>query len=401
MVTEKEILAILPPDGFIRAMVDHGYANTTGPIGYHLATALAILAVTTPTQYGMRYAGALHANIYSMLVGRSGDDQKSTCIKLAKNILYRAASILIGDQPGSAEGLIEGLRDQPTQLLQYSEFGKFLASSQKGYFEAIKPYLTDIWDCEPQQRRKSNDVIVKVDDPRLSMLVGCSIPYLERHTGPEDWNGGFLGRWFIVYGKRERVDPDPQGDDTLLEYLVQSLSVRAKLAEERNLKMAGNCLGLSPDAKKMWNEWFLSLDKRKFPELIAGAKVRAPTLARKVSLLYGWDIGPATGADDWEMSDEILWYGIAAAEIHLQSVLGLSERLADHGEAQQRRTVIDTIPMGGSLKLSDMLIKTKMKRATLMGILEGLFLEGTFRKHQLHGGNMLIERPVVDAPEEE
>ena len=70
------------------------------------------------------------------------------------------------------------------------------------------------------------------------MAAACSIPYLEKHTLAEDWTGGFMGRWMVLYGRRERVDPDPSGDMTDFQWLVDEVKKRATHGQ------AGWCMGL-------------------------------------------------------------------------------------------------------------------------------------------------------------
>ena len=65
--------------------------------------------------------------MYALLAGRSGDDQKSTALGLGEEILDMVDYKLIGDQPASAEGLIDSLAAQNKQTLWYSEFGQFLS----------------------------------------------------------------------------------------------------------------------------------------------------------------------------------------------------------------------------------------------------------------------------------
>ena len=552
MITEDEALAILPSDGWLTQYVYHGYRNTTSPVGYHIAIGLAILSMSCPVEYGITYAAStLRANIFCMLVGRAGDDQKSTALGIGEDLLYRANPGAKGDAPGSPEGLIEGLQKQPQQILSYSEFGTFLSSAQKGYFEPIKPILCDLWDClssrteilteigwknkdqvrigerawslnllngtleltkltdkgerdvgtgermvkfknawidmrvteghdiwikkwdkpkewvklkardlvsynekyllpyaevdseipdimflvvdpakhrpvfvnplpgetvwcatnkngtlitrhdnkvtilgncKPQQRRKVKDQIVRVERPRLSIIAGCSLPYLEQHTNPSDWTGGFLGRWLILYGKRTRIDPFPIPDTTSSQWLVEELQRKMQIKE------VGICEGLSPAARRCWEEWFYELDGRKIPEVISGAKTRVPAMALKAALLFAWDFGLPTAGPTWEMDEVTLSYGIAVAELHLKSLVGLSSMIAEHDDARERRTFLESIPIGGGMPFSELLRKLKINRRKATEIMEGLVIDGSLKRQIISGGGGLgdcfLSRPI-------
>lgn len=376
MITEKEVWDALPQDGFTRTYVEYACKQTTSPIGYHLGTALSILGTTCPVDYSMRYAGSLYPNLYTLLVGRSGEDQKSTSLNIGKRLLGRANSQLIGDYPGSAEGLIDSIGRQATQIIPMSEFGKFLSSAQKGYFEPVKTALTDLWDCEPIQRAKANGVVTRVEDPRLSVLAACSIPYLEKHTLSEDWTGGFMGRWLVMYCRRERLDPNPVGDPTLESYLVSELERRASISQ------AGPCMGLDSDALELWTAWFHDLYKRKgLATNIQGVLSRVPTIARKIALIYAWDYGKATTGHPWYMGLDVLYPAIHVAELHLRSLIGLFEKIADSADARLRRQVLYAFEVnGGIATLGQVLRILKMKKRVVSECIDGLIEERTIER---------------------
>lgn len=374
-VTEAEALAALPPRGWVRNYVIHGVKQTTAPLVYHLGVGLTTLGVTCPLNYGMHYAGSLRANNFCLLVGRSGEDRKSSALHVGRDILDQAAAPLIGDFPGSPEGLIEQLQDNPSQMIPISEFGKFLSSAQRGYFEPTKTLLADLWDSLPVQRHRANNRIVRVDHPRLSISAACSIPYLEKHTLSEDWTGGFMGRWMVLYGRRERTDPDPVGDRTGTQWLVDELQKRALAAN------AGWCMGLDGGAKRYWNDWYLDIMNRQLPSNIVGIRARAPTIARKVALIYGWDFGPAIHGQPWRMSIDVLAPAIDMTELHIKSLVDLSEVIAEHPDARLRRSVLMAIDTrGGLATLGEIIAILKMRKRPILETLDALMCEGRVSK---------------------
>lgn len=397
LITEKDAAEAVPKSGFVNAYMKFALKQTTAPLGYHLAMGLSLLGVTTPMTYGTSYAGDLYGNLFTLLVGKSGDAQKSSALGVAKKVLYAAQEHLplplLGKQPGSPEGLVDALVAQPRQVIYYSEFGAFLAKAQrKGtYFEPIKAYYTDLWDCQPVDRLKANNVSISQPNPRLSLAAGVSLSYLEDNTTAADWAGGFMGRWAIIYAERERTVSYPKNDWSPIPGLAAQLVERAKLEE------AGACLGLSPQAYKKWDNWFHYNDKRHVPDMIAGVKTRVPTLAMKAALLYAWDFGEPMQGEPWYLEEHHVEYGIRFAELHLKSILGLTAYFAEHGDAQIRRTVLEAIPVGGVKTLGEILLRTKLKKRTVIEVLDGLTVEGTVKMHVITGSvaGALYER--VDA----
>ena len=375
MLTEHDVVAAIPPNGFIHDYVLHALKQTTSPLCYHLGVGLSLLSCTCPLDYGMNYAGRLRANLYMLLVGRSGEDQKSSALGIGRDILFEAAAPLVGDFPGSPEGLIDSLARSPSQCIPISEFGRFLASAQRGYFEPIKSLMADLWDSHSIQRAKANGKTVRVENPRLSVIAACSVPYLEKYTLAEDWTGGFMGRWSVMYGRRERVDPDPSGDDRQVPALAEFLRSRAVVPA------GGWCSGLTPAAKSMWSDWFHDVTKRRLPNQIVGIRSRAPTMARKAALLYAWDWGKPVSGEPWEMDVTELDYGIRFAELHIKSVIGVSHVIADHPDARLRRSVLEAIDhRGGVASMGQILGTLKMRRKPVAESLDSLVEEGRVRR---------------------
>ena len=373
-VTEAEAAAAissLPNNSWLKRYAVHGMNQTTAPLLYHLGVGVTVLGATCPLAYGMPYAGTLRANNFCLLVGRSGEDQKSSALAVGKAILDNAAAPLIGDFPGSPEGLIDSLARRPSQFIPISEFGKFLSSAQRGYFEPTKTLLADLWDSQATQRTKANNKTVRVDNPRLSIGAACSIPYLEKHTLAEDWTGGFMGRWLVLYGKRERNDPDPVGDQTHFQWLADGVRKRATTST------AGFCAGLDPQAKVVWADWYNDVTNRKLPENIVGIRSRAPSMARKIGLVYGWDYGPALSGQPWLMGIDVLEPAILLAELHIKSLVDLSDVIAEHPDARLRRSVMQSVHIhGGVCTLGQILGVMKMRKRPVVEMLDALMEEG-------------------------
>lgn len=387
MVTEQEAFAALPSTGWLRDYAIYAAKQTTAPLVYHLGVGLAVLATSAPITFGTVYATPIYANTYVMLAGRSGDDQKSTAIRLGRDILYRACPQRIGEHPASVENLVESLSKRPAQILIYEEGGFLLAGVKHGYKEPLKPALTHLADGDPLQHNRvskqgKEDKLV-AETPRLSMLTGASLAFLEKHTESADWTGGFLGRWIVFYGKRERTDPYPIPKLEGRDALVAAIKARA------GAQVAGWCVGPNAEAMDVWHDWYHNVMNRPMPELIAGARTRAPVIALRTALLLGWDYGPAPYQAQWQIGLDVLIPAIMMAELHLKSIAGLADRLAAHPDAILRRKVLDAFSPGELLPIGDVLKRTKYRMRMVTEILGALVEEGTLRRVQVPGGVVL------------
>ena len=371
MLTEEYVLARIPDRGFLSTYVQHGMLQTTAPAAYHIAVGLSILSVTCPHTYTSPFAGSTAVNLYVLLAGRSGLERKSTALRIGKNILFQACPDKIGDMPGSAEGLIDAMANNPRQCISFSEFGKFLATAQRGYFEPVKTALTDLWDSQPIQRSLAGNRIIRVPDPRLTCMAACAIPYLEKHTLAEDWTGGFMGRWALMYAQEERSDSFPMADSRHNEWLVNRLSELNNLTEND----IGRCTAMTHQGRQLWDDWYHSKVSSKGEDTnVAGLRSRMPAIAQKASMIYAWDLGYGSQPQNWEMNEEIVRYGIEFANMHLMSSQSLFERIASTPDARMMRMVMSYIEtmQSSEFVLGDIIRATQLSKRNATNVLDGL-----------------------------
>ena len=57
MITEKDVVDILPSECWITHYINYCAKQTTSPLAYHLGVGLSLLASTTPQNYTMRFFG--------------------------------------------------------------------------------------------------------------------------------------------------------------------------------------------------------------------------------------------------------------------------------------------------------------------------------------------------------
>ena len=375
-VSEEQAIVAVPEVGFISEYIAYTTEVTTSPTIYQLGAAISTLAVTCPIEYGMRYAIELRPNLFTVAVGRSGEDQKSTALRHSNEILTLAAPSLLGHYPGSPAGLVDSLSDRNTQLIMMPELGKFLAETRSGQMEPVRTLLTDLWDSMPFERHRTKKAgkadVVRVANPRLSLLAACSVPLLEQYTTQTDWTGGFLGRWLFLYGRRTRLEAIPSFADPP-ERLVRHVALRCQIGK------AGRCVGFTARGEALWRAWFAIMHSRPLPGHVKGMRTRIPALALKIALIYAWDFGPALQGEPWKMTPEILLPALQLAELHVQSVVAVSDSIAEHGDARMRREILGVWEIGESLTMGEVLGRCKRRPRIVKEIITGLVQEGLLR----------------------
>ena len=97
-------------------------------------------------------------------------------------------------------------------------------------------------------------------------------------------------------------------------------------------------------------------------------------MARKIALIYGWDYGPAPLGADWEMGVDVLQPAINATELHVRSLMALSEVIAEHPDARLRRSVLSVIQKNHPdlTTMGEILSVLKRKRRPVEEMLDAL-----------------------------
>jgi len=375
----RDFLGLLPQESWLRRYVIYASKQTTSPACYHIVGGLSCLSALTPSNCGLLHAGAwpIRSNFFGVLVGRSGDDQKSTATYIAKKIIGDAQSNLIQPNPVSPEGLQESLGDQNRQTLVYSEFGQFLTQTKQGYGEGLKTLITDLWDCSPVTRRKAKkDESVEVKDPRLSIISACALPFLSEHTNASDWSGGFLARWFFIHGNRERHDSWPNRKN------VSQQQSKALSDELRSKSIVANyfCAGIQDEALEMWDTWCKSIETRKLPKIIEGLSSRIPTHCLRVILLLAFDLGH-TREYEWTIDTQLVSLAIEITEMYVDSLQSIAENLEPDEESRLRKKILEYLrESGGFGSLGDFIRKYRYSVGITKMSIEWLAIAGYIQK---------------------
>jgi hypothetical protein len=207
--------AWLPDKGLLREHYEYGVWATDAPPVYHIAsmaTAMASVCADSARLVVDHHPFPLH--VWSMLVGKSTSDRKTTSTRLAVSRVERAISSRVQRIYGSPEGIMQSLVTNPCIVLYVPEGGAFFAQREAGYWKHARDIFMDLYDyTEVFERRLVKDTF-RIENPRISILAACAYPLLQRYTRDTDWLGGFLARFLMVSGERQpfkdRIRSDPK-----------------------------------------------------------------------------------------------------------------------------------------------------------------------------------------------
>lgn len=201
---------------FLRAYEREMAKYTDAPDVFHAATASTLLAAAlTRADYRCLLAGGTPArwmNLWTFLVGDSGESRKSTAVNMGVEVLMRAMPEMRAPDDGSPEGFGKDFVDKErtqkgdaSAILVQDEMGLFLMNMQKDYMKSMKGMLMAFYDVPPIYKKQLSREQFTVRKPRLSMLGGVALELLPNLTSSEDWLGGFMGRALIIFAGRTRT----------------------------------------------------------------------------------------------------------------------------------------------------------------------------------------------------
>lgn len=353
MITEREALEALPRQGFIRDYTLAMAKQTDANLAYHIPSAAVVLSQTVPIDVGLPQGGfqPIHANFYGLLVGSSTDSRKTTAINAAKWLQKLSSTGFISPHPGSHEQFIDSFVDQAKMALYYEEFGDFLSKTlPRSYLHPLRQSFTDIYDGSEASRaiKAKGKKQRTCENPRLSVLGGINPDYLEDYTIPNDWMGGFLGRFFTIRAERERdIDLRPTEMPEAIQLIarLETLAARCLSFEEVNSKTLPKCRGMTVPAQRLWTAWVKhtrtshagSTDAE-----VRAAIARSQGMASKLAILNSWDWGELSRAgegDDWWISSEEMESALKMTDLHVRSVVEIGRRLAPNGDTRDKKKV--------------------------------------------------------------
>src|SRR3972149_6465683 len=112
MITDKQVLDALPPNGFLRSYVRWAGRWLEAGTAFHVSAGLALLAQSVPTEMEFPGVTKTRANLYTLLVGPSSVSQKTRPIHAAASVLPEIETAASATTPASPAAGIEAISDR-------------------------------------------------------------------------------------------------------------------------------------------------------------------------------------------------------------------------------------------------------------------------------------------------
>lgn len=211
--------------------------------------------------------------LFTVLLGRSGIEKKSTAKRLAVEFLEEvgyAPYILSG--VGSAEGLAEVAMENHRLLLTFDEFKSFMSKAQIEN-SLLLPMVCKLFE-ETDYANATKKHLISLKDFHLGLLACSTIETYNLVWDEHSTSIGFNNRLFIVPAETTKTIPfvekiPEDAKDKLSEkvkalfsefasrqkafFIVNANTTTATVETEQTL-----VLNLTPEAKSAWENWYLN-----------------------------------------------------------------------------------------------------------------------------------------------
>lgn len=254
LVPEKDILEF--PDimaGAARKFVDVFSAHLEpSPVFFFMAY-LTCLGNLVADKVKLASEAFSPARLFTLLLGGSADDRKSTAIsKTIRFFINATTDFGVCHGVGSAEGLAKILNDKLKLILVYDEFKAFVSKS-KIESSVLLSCVTTLFESDKYENTTLKKAI-QIEGAALSMLAACTVETYETIFDQSFIDIGFPNRLFLCPGKSVRRFAFPEKiSDTDLHFLGRDLGDVLRHLNNNSE------IGITDEARKIYQDWYLSV----------------------------------------------------------------------------------------------------------------------------------------------
>jgi hypothetical protein len=287
--------------GFVNDYIDIMRPTTEAPEGFHLGVGLTVFGAMIGRSVYANFGKRLHANLFTLLVGDSGQSRKDTAIGCGVTLLktsytapatevatgHKASVMRVGSgvkvatDISSGEGLISTLKEHPNVLMYLSEFSRLMGNANRLGTRTIAPVLMEAFDTPDTLSNLSKLNPVEAKEPYLSILAATQPRILEGLMSDGDIHSGFINRWLIIPGKSDSPNFwPPEIDYAWLEIIFRGITELIGTSGEPR------AIDGSDAAKAFWKDWYEAHWYAERSDDEASMAVRHPVMAIKIALIY-------------------------------------------------------------------------------------------------------------------
>ena len=286
--------------GLFKRYVDLVGPCTEAPAVYHWVTFLTMSGLLFGRNVSIAHPLPLYPNFYSLLIGTTGLNRKSTALSFARRELLNKTQNDIKVITGalSSEGLYEELaKREATHLLLYcDEMRSLLNVARRQGTADIIPRLNTLYGCPESDdlTRRHDSVLIKL--PFVSFIAGTPKEWLTDAIGAGEIMGGFVNRFLLVEGIIERsiAFPEPPDKEAVKRFIGDLQRIIDQCTNEPvEMTWSGGARTLYETFYHAWHE-----RQRLRPDMTAAITNRISDHILKIGMVYSAHEGSREITDD-------------------------------------------------------------------------------------------------------
>jgi hypothetical protein len=260
----------LPPSKLVFPDIMSGLAGDFAKLyGQYLESPEHFFYTAFLTVFGLSVADTLYLKsqcelqprLYLVILGESAQARKSTAleevVKFFKNF-FKQGTFAVCRGAASGEGLAKVMEESKKALLYYDELKMFVSKCNIKQSTLLTATNT-LFESNCYENRTSKNSIV-IENAYVSMLAASTIDTFAGMFNDKFMHIGFINRLFLVPGDTDKCFPFPkeipQGDIKELHNQLQE-----RLALIQNM----NSISITPNAEKLWAEYYVKLKEMNSP----------------------------------------------------------------------------------------------------------------------------------------
>jgi hypothetical protein len=272
--------------------------------------------------------------LFVLLLGESADDRKSTALnKVVEFYKWVVDDFSVCLGVGSAEGLQKRLVDNSRLLLCFDEFKQFI-SKCKIEASVLLPCVNTLFESNRyESRTKKTDIYL--EDVYLTLMAASTLDTYENTWSSQFTDIGFNNRLFLVPGSGKRKHSFPAKIPDQKKYLLQQ-----RLLEVLRHVGDGRELDLTPEAKELYDNWYMKLERSVYSKRLDGYAMRLMSLLTVNELKPEVDrevVSKAIALCDWQYAVRALHDPIDAANTIAAMEEKIRRVLKARGSLQERK----------------------------------------------------------------
>lgn len=256
----------VPEDTVVDALADYmQHLSKRTSTQFNYAASLSVLAAVLGSEIRIRTGfGVLGCNLFTLILGRTTEDKKSTTASYAKHFLRRLSkefeTEFLGPEDHTPEALAQycGTRPNSSVLVVMDEIQDMFARAMRSgsYMDGEVGFLTKCYDgYVPSQARKQKGNEYRPETPFSLSILGLGImDQVAGNLKTEKIKSGFIPRCLIVLPEPKADRPEELMDD------IRILSNEDDEELQAQDRMFSMCLQKLMQAKYHWRKERESLE---------------------------------------------------------------------------------------------------------------------------------------------